>query len=293
MSSILTNSSAITALESLRMTQQSLSVTQKQISTGLKISTAADNASTWSIAETMRSDKSVLSTISDSLSVSSSILNVATAAVNNAVSVMNSIKSAIAQAEQPGADQAKILTSLQSLGQQLANTVSSASFNGLNLLDGSQPTLNLVASYKDGLGAAASSIGVITVTRQALINAGAGILETAQATGSAAATNFTNLTAADLGAATIADTLSNADKALADLTSYASILGATQSRVDAQGTFIKTLNDALTTGVGSLVDADMNEASTRLQALQTQQQLGVQSLAIANQNSQIILKLFQ
>jgi flagellin len=206
---------------------------------------------------------------------------------------MNSIKSAIAQAEQPGADQAKILTSLQSLGQQLANTVSSASFNGLNLLDGSQPTLNLVASYKDGLGAAASSIGVITVTRQALINAGAGILETAQATGSAAATNFTNLTAADLGAATIADTLSNADKALADLTSYASILGATQSRVDAQGTFIKTLNDALTTGVGSLVDADMNEASTRLQALQTQQQLGVQSLAIANQNSQIILKLFQ
>ena len=48
----------------------------------------------------------------------------------------------------------------------------------------------------------------------------------------------------------------------------------------------------LTTGVSSLVDADMNEASTKLQALQTQQQLGVQSLSIANQSSQIILKLF-
>lgn len=293
MSSILTNSSAITALQSLRMTQESLSATQKQISTGLKISTAADNSSTWSIAETMRSDKSVLGTISDSLSVSSSILNVATAAVNNAVSVMNSIKSDIAQAEQPGADLAKILTSLQASGQQLGSAVTSANFNGLNLLDGSQPSLKLVASYKDGLGAAASSIGTITVTTQALVNAGAGILETAQATGSAAATNFTNLTAADLNATTIADTLSNADKALADLTAYASTLGATQSRVDAQGNFIKSLNDALTTGVGSLVDADMNEASTRLQALQTQQQLGVQSLAIANQNSQIILKLFQ
>jgi flagellin len=293
MSSILTNSSAITALESLRMTQQSLSATQKQISTGLKISTAADNASTWSIAETIRSDKGVLLTISDSLAVSSSILNVATAAVSNAIGVMNSIKEAIAQAEQPGADQAKILTNLQSLGQQLASTVSSAAFNGLNLLDGSQPTLDLVASYKDGLGTTASSIGTITVTTQALINAGAGILETAQATGSVAATDFTNLTAASLNAPTIAETLSNADKALADLTSYASILGATQSRVDAQGNFIRALNDALTTGVGSLVDADMNEASTRLQALQTQQQLGVQSLAIANQNSQVILKLFQ
>jgi flagellin len=293
MSSILTNSSAITALQSLRMTQQSLDVTQKQISTGLKISTAADNSSTWSIAETMRSDKSVLSTISDSLSVSSSILNVATAAVSNALSTMNSIKSAIAQAMQPGADQGKILTSLQSLGAQLTSTVSGASFNGFNLLDGSQPTIDLIASYKNGLGAGPSQVGTITVTATALVNAGAGVLETAQATGSAAATNFTNLVAGDLAATAIADTLSNADKALADLTTYASILGATQSRVDSQNNFVKTLNEALTNGVGSLVDADMNEASTRLQALQTQQQLGVQSLAIANQNSQIILKLFQ
>ena len=87
--------------------------------------------------------------------------------------------------------------------------------------------------------------------------------------------------------------MSNADKAIADLTSYGSTLGATQSYVDSQKTFIKTLNDALTGGVSSLVDADMNEASTRLQALQTQQQLGVQSISIANQNAQMILKLFQ
>ena len=52
------------------------------------------------------------------------------------------------------------------------------------------------------------------------------------------------------------------------------------------------LSNAITQGVGSLVDADMNQASTRLNALQTQQQLGIQALSVANQNSQIILKLF-
>jgi len=235
MSSILTNFSALTALQSLRMTQQSLNMTQKEISTGLKISSAADNASVWSIAETMKSDQGVFSTISDSLSGSSSILNVASAAVKSAITVMNDIKNAIAQASQPGADTAKILTGLQSLGKQLTGIVSSASFSSLNLLDGSQTTIKLIASYTDGKGAAASTIGTIDLTAQVLTNAGGtGILQAAQATGSAAATNFATLVVGDLAAATIADTLSNADKAIADLTSYGSTLGATQSYVDSQ-----------------------------------------------------------
>ncbi|PPD45595.1 MAG: flagellin [Methylocystis sp.] len=295
MSSILVNASAVTALQSLRMTQSSLNTTQKEISTGLKISSAADNASTWAIAEAMKSDKGVLSTISDSLSGANSVLNVATAAVKSALTVMNDIKSAVAQAQQPGADQAKILTSLQQLGAQLKSVVSSATFTGLNVTDGSLATpVKFIASYNNGGGAAASVVGTIDLTVRDLTNTGGtGILEAAQATGAAAATDFTGLVAADLAAATVADTLSNADKAIADLTTYASEIGATQTRVKEQNEFIKTMNEALTTGVSSLVDADMNEASTRLQALQTQQQLGVQSLSIANQNAQMILKLFQ
>jgi flagellin len=298
MTSLLTNPSALTALQSLRATQLSLNVAQKQISTGLKISSAADNASTYSISQTIKSDQGVFSTLADSLSVSSSLLNVAAASVTNAISVVNQIKNGIAQAEQPGADTAKILTNLQQLGKQLSTIVSSSSVNGVNLLDGSQgATLALIASYSDGKGAAASSISTIDVALTGLIanatTGTTGILDTAQATGSAGATDLTNFTAADLAAGTVADTLSNADKAIADLTTYSSTLGASQSRVDAQTTFVKTLNDALTSGVSALVDADLNETSTRLQALQTQQQLGVQSLSIANQNAQIILKLFQ
>jgi flagellin len=279
------------------MTQSSLQTTQKEISTGLKISSAADNASTWAIATSMKSDQGVLSTLSDSLSGANSLLNVGAAAVKSAITVMNNIKDAVAQANQPGADQAKILTSLTQLGKQLTSIVTSATFTSLNVLDGSQTTpVKFVASYNNGGGANDSKIGTIDLALTTLIDSaggGTGILEAAQGGTAAAATNFTNLVAADLGSAKIADTLTNADKAIADLTKYASQIGATQTRVQQQNEFIKTMNDALTTGISSLVDADMNETSTRLQALQTQQQLGVQSLSIANQNAQIILKLFQ
>ena len=73
----------------------------------------------------------------------------------------------------------------------------------------------------------------------------------------------------------------------------AATLGQYSTTVSNQLTFTSSISDAITSGVGSLVDADMNVASTRLQALQTQQQLGIQALSTANQNSQLILKLFQ
>jgi flagellin len=82
------------------------------------------------------------------------------------------------------------------------------------------------------------------------------------------------------------------DTALLKVQTAAAKLGATQTNIDLQTQFTSALSDAITTGVGSLVDADMNQASTRLNALQTQQQLGIQALSVSNQNSQIILKLF-
>ncbi len=319
MSSILTNTTAITALQSLRMTQQALAQTQNQISTGLAVSSAADNAATWSIAQTMSSDEGVLSTLSSNLSESSQSIGVALDGVSAAITVMNSIKAAITQAEQPGADAATIGTSLAQLGAQLNTIIQSSNFNGSNLLDGSQgASINITASYNDGQGAAASTVNSIGLTLTALTNStapasggtytggtptGTGILQNALATGSTDATDFTQISAADLAttavgagataSTVIANTLSNADAVVNALTSYASTLGATQSRVQSQNSFLQTVSSSLTTGIGALVDADMNQASTRLQALQTQQQLGVQSLSISNQNAQMILKLFQ
>jgi flagellin len=81
-------------------------------------------------------------------------------------------------------------------------------------------------------------------------------------------------------------------QALDAVINYSAVIGATQDRMTAAATLNSSLTTNYTNGVSALVDADMNVASTRLQALQTQQQLGIQSLSIANQNSQLILKLF-
>jgi flagellin len=83
------------------------------------------------------------------------------------------------------------------------------------------------------------------------------------------------------------------DRQLLAMTSAASSLGSIQSRIDLQEGFVASLTDVIDKGVGRLVDADMNEESTRLKALQTQQQLAIQSLSIANSNAENILQLFQ
>ena len=87
--------------------------------------------------------------------------------------------------------------------------------------------------------------------------------------------------------------ISAVDNILSTLTDTASTLGAITTRIEMQENFVATLTDVIDKGVGRLVDADMNEESTRLKALQTQQQLGIQSLSIANTNSENILQLFR
>jgi flagellin len=73
----------------------------------------------------------------------------------------------------------------------------------------------------------------------------------------------------------------------------AAAFGSAEGRIKTQSDFVGKLSDALKAGIGSMVDADMEEASARLQALQVQQQLGVQALSIANQSPQSILSLFR
>lgn len=87
--------------------------------------------------------------------------------------------------------------------------------------------------------------------------------------------------------------ISVVDELISQLTDSASTLGAITSRIEMQEGFVANLMDVIDKGVGRLVDADMNEESTRLKALQTQQQLGIQSLSIANTTSENILRLFQ
>jgi flagellin len=95
------------------------------------------------------------------------------------------------------------------------------------------------------------------------------------------------------GQQAVADALKSVDQAINALRAGSAMLGANKALLETQEEFIGVLSDSLTAGVSAFIDADMNEVSTRNQALQTQQQLGVQALSMANQNSQMILKLFQ
>ncbi|MEB3047677.1 flagellin [Rhizobium mulingense] len=87
--------------------------------------------------------------------------------------------------------------------------------------------------------------------------------------------------------------LSGVDAMLQKVIAGASTLGAVKTRIDMQTNFAQTLMDTIDKGVGRLVDADMDEVSTRLNALQTQQQLAIQSLQIANGNAENIMQLFR
>lgn len=295
-SSLLTNNSAMTALLSLNMTQQTLAKYENQVSTGLKISSAADNASYWSIATSMNSQVSALGAVNSALSESGSMLSTMSAALNQTISIMNNIKNDLLTGLQPGTDLSKIQTDIATQQQQLISIGSSSSFNGENFLATTGGTVNLISSYDSTNGVSFISINTSTTALFApgsttASDAGTGILDQAGAAFPAASILSLNVTTATSG--DLQNMLTDVQTALTSIETAASTLGATQTNLTDQQNFVSNLSDSLTSGVGALVDADMNEASTKISALQVQQQLGVQALAIANSNTQMILRLFQ
>jgi flagellin len=381
MSYILTNPSALSALQSLQQTQTNLATVQEQVSTGLSVSTASDNASYWSIATQLNSDSGVVSAANSALSQSQSVLDTASSAISSVISTIDAINTAVTAAvgTTTAAQLATLNTTLAGLGQQLTDAINGASFNGLNLLNGSQTgtlsfvagfnatatggsfntinitsqaltssvttttttpqaqitdsttVANLISSYgtsnsatlavgTDVITATAGS-GLITVesealdgtttttTYQGIDSTGANSTSLTQGTASGDVSAFTETVTTTPGSGlltqgaysltnlTVTSTNAKAivaatDSALTAVTSYAATIGATQDRITNATSLNSQLTTNYATGVAGLVDANMNTASTQLQALQTQEQLGIQALSIANQNSQLILKLF-
>lgn len=307
MASILTNGSAMTALQNLTATIRRLDETQTRISSGLRVGKAEDNAAYWSIATTMRSDTGALSTVKDALGLGSATIDVAYTGMNSAIEAVKEIKNKLVAARQPGVDRGKIQSEITELQRQLVSIGNTSVFSGENWIsvDSSQAgysdTKTIVASFSRSNGAIA--IGTITVSIQAmkLYDAAdqSGILDLTDTTAnggvdySVATLDIASLTNSDDDIEDLEQMIAWVDGAVSKMTDSAASLGAVKQRVSLQQDFVASLMDAITRGVGTLVDADMNEESTKLQALQVQQQLGVQSLSIANQNSQNILALFK
>lgn len=404
MTSILTNTSAMAALQSLKATNTGLAKAQDEINTGLKISGAKDNASTWSIAQTMRSDVASFKQVSDSLNASISAVATGTDAAEQISDLLTQMKAKVTASMAAGADTDSIQTDIDALTAQMQSIVDAASINGLNFVGATGTTDVLSALTRDSNGAQSAtfigvdgfdlSTGTVGTARGAFaganftaaadgdllafsVDAAAAAAETVtlDATNFAAgdkisiavgnkATTYT-VTQEDLDATSPADVIAVKLKAAVDamgvtgfsldydsgspgelivnndgtgavdrnvafsltpansgglssltginvgtaagrtaalaavstaadtVNDAAASLGSAQARLEAQATFISKLTDNFTTSIGAMVDADMEEASARLTALQTQQQLGIQALSIANQTPQTILSLFK
>lgn len=421
MSSLLTNSAAMTALQTLSSINKNMSQVQNRIATGERVSTASDNAAYWSIATTMRSDNNAMSTVKDALGLGAAQVDVAYTAMDAVKDTLDTMKSKLVAASQPGVDRSKIQAEIKQLQNDLKTFAESASFSGSNWLSVSQISpQKVVASFTrdanggialgtidintaktalfnstataPGLlqqGVALASVGgiaaatatgttgapstaatltpayaaatlqegnvikfdlalnggaakTITIDKATVasalgttdgvvttaanwasvlqvaftkagvpaadltINATTGALTTT-ATGASASIQISNVASSSNGnffdatrfdittasEAQLSNFLAGIDKMLGSTTAAASDLGAIKTRTDSQKNFVGKIMDAIDRGIGQLVDADMNAESARLSALQTQQQLGVQALSIANQSSQNILSLFR
>jgi flagellin len=401
MSSILTNTSAMVALQTMKGINANLNKTQADISTGKSVATAKDNAAVWAISKVMESDVQGFKGISDSLSVGSATLTVARQASESVTKLLTEMKGKIVAAQAENVDRSKIQTDIDALTDQIESVVGAAQFNGLNLVDGSQTQVNVLASLdRSQTGVTSSNITVdaqnLSTNAGAALTAGGGTLSAANvvtgtpvtlngftlqggagalaanaptaapgtltgiiagdkitlnigsvsgayvvqqgdtadslvsglknsltenglsdsdftltlASGALTVANNTNQSAAisvgttrgtgglaGLNTIDVVNQPANALNAIEGMlqTSIdaAAAFGSSQKRIDIQNEFVGNLTDSLKTGIGVMVDTDMEEASARLQALQVQQQLATQALSIANQQPQGLLSLFR
>ena len=324
MTSIMTNNAALAALQTMRYINMELETTQSRISSGYKVETAKDNSAYWSIATTMRSDNQALSTVQDALGLGAAKVDTAYTGMNSSMEVVSEIKAKLVAAREPGVDKDKINNELTELKNQLQSISESASFSGENWL---KNAATATATDKDIVGSFnRAADGTVSVTKLSVdvssmilidtVGAQRGVLTGAYLGASPSGTLGTagdNWVLIDVPASTgvttavgteitldnnTADTdidemISVVDHIYSLMTDSASNLGAVNKRIEMQESFVGKLMDSIDKGIGRLVDADMNEESTRLKALQTQQQLGIQALSIANSSSQNVMSLFR
>jgi flagellin len=168
MSSILTNNGAMVALQTLKNTNQNMNTVQREIATGKAVGSAKDNAAVWAISKVMEADVTGFKAISETLSRGESTVSVARAAAETTTELLKDMKAKIVQAQNVNADEAtKIQADIAALRGQVSQTIGSAQFNGVNLVDGSTGTYSILSSLdRDAAGNVASSS--ITVASQDL-----------------------------------------------------------------------------------------------------------------------------
>ena len=309
MTSILTNNSAMNALSTLRNINGNLNTTQDRISTGLKVASAKDNAAYFQISSIMKGDSASLNSINEGLTLTKNSLATARLGAESFKELATQFTERLAFAQGAKGGFTEIGQELDELVKQMTTTIKQSTFNGDDMVNASgiaDPFLpSTVDAATGGLTAATAdtstrnvvtgitragtaavevtTIAVSTVDLDALLQDFAGLAnEFADRAGDA-----------DDGEAYLAGVLAASAGVLAKATEAATSLGLSEKAIENQQSFLSSLVDNINSGIGSMVDANMEDEATRLQALQVQQQLATQALSIANQGPQNILALFR
>lgn len=273
--SVHTNSSAMIALQNLNATNTKLEDAQQKISTGLAVSSAKDNASVYAIAQGQRSDLGGLKAVTDSLNRASSIADVSLAAGESVSDLLNQLREKVVGAMDSSIDTTSrnaLNSDFKAILGQISHVVENATFNGSNIIDGSLANAIQFIANADADSSITLSVRTIALGGPIItISAGSDISTSS-------------------GASAL---LSRLDTSIDNLNANLGALGSQAKQIEGHLSFVSKLQDSITGGIGNLVDADMAKESSRLQALQVQQQLGTQALSIANQSPQQILSLFK
>jgi flagellin len=270
MTSVNTNVGAMVALQNLMLTNSQLNTTNDRVSTGYKVVGPKDDASTFAIAQGLRADIKSFDAVQQSLSSGTGILSAAIAGATSVSNLLGDIKKKAIEASNPAntATQQSILSNdFNQMLSQLNTFVTNAVYNGRNLLSAGSSNVSITSTISGGQLAISNASTLSQVSTQ--LSGGVG-------TTSGALSLLSTIDAQSLVVGTALGTL-----------------GSNNVSLNFMSTFTKTLGDAVTEGLGALVDADLAKESARLQALQVKQQLGTQALGIANQRPQTILSLFR
>jgi flagellin len=278
LNSVNTNTGAMIALQSLNSTNSQLAAVQKQISTGYRVADASDDGAAYAIAQGVRSDVGALTSANQQLGNVKGLLSTTSSALNDVSNTMIQMKDLLVKLSDgntQGDARAQDVASYNSLLSNLKGNITDATYSGKSLI---------------GNIGAPSSFGAVNVVR----NEVGSTYNIATFSGSAlygAVTVASNVTAGAAAALITAGGtfVTQFNKVSTQLNTY----GAASNYVDSQVSYNNNKIDALNSGLGSLIDADLAKESAQMQSLQIRQQLGTQSLSIANQAPQSLLSLFK
>lgn len=320
MTKIISSGYIQSALQTLLFSDESLSKTQERVTSGLKIASAADNSGYWSTATNLRSDASVLSSVGDALDLGASKTDTAYEAVTSMIGVVDQIMTQLTTAYETGADRGQINSAISALKNNLYTVSQAASFSGDNWLFNTSEQLteskSVPYAFTKGLAGSVDLKYLTVATKETMMvdtsDASRGLLTGAvdasarnpdSSTGSreyflldAKSANGAAGKEITISTATTKEELDDmvyiVGKISDRLNALGGTLGTMSSRIDQQTQFVAALEDSMDKSVSRLVDANMEEESTRLTAFETQRDLAVQIVSIANNHRKSLAGLF-